>query len=351
MNMLSSIRLFEPRLTETSWSCTSRTSSAVLPTRFVFVLVPGFSQLGLWSLIGPLQVANTISGQEHFSWELVSEDGCPVKCSAGIRVSTACTGGENIGQFTKTLLPDVVAVCAGDHVERHATHKIVKFLRLCARQGVCICGLGTGAWIMALAGILTDKRCTIHWRKMAALAETFPRLQVDDALFIESANMITCAGELASLDLALHLVKRLCGAELANTVCGVVGAERGRDGESFQSIPIDLRFSGASDKFIEIIRVMKRSSEEPLSLQEISKKVQLSLRQIERLFERNLQTTPLQYYRAVRLARARQLIESTGMSLLNVALACGFASSSHFSKCFKEHYGQLPSEARSLADR
>lgn len=91
---------------------------------------------------------------------------------------------------------------------------------------------------------------------------------------------------------------------------------------------------------------MERNLEDPLSLEKIASRVSLSPRQIERLFERHLSTTPWQHYVGVRLERARQLLELTPMPVTDIAIACGFVSTSHFSKRFRDHFKLSPSKLR-----
>ncbi|MER9191510.1 helix-turn-helix domain-containing protein [Mesorhizobium australicum] len=99
-------------------------------------------------------------------------------------------------------------------------------------------------------------------------------------------------------------------------------------------------------KLLRILQLMEKNVEEPLSLRDISRRAELSRRPIERLFERHLSTTPWQHYLSLRLTKARQLIEMTAMPITDVAIACGFVSGSHFSKCFREHFKILPSRLR-----
>lgn len=315
------------------------------PTDFLVLLVPGFSQLCLSSLIEPLRLANTLLGRPLFRWRLTSVDGRSVESASGISIEVSGVFLEQ--QKAMTFAPrGAVLILAGEGVEQHGTHDLRASLRRSHRSNVPIYALGTATWLLADAALLGETRCTIHWGKMAALSESFYDLAIDDALFVRDGLIVTCAGELAAFDLAIDLIKECCGADLVRSICRHLTADRWRDGASGQSVPPGLRHGSAGKKLLRIIQLMEKNIEDPLPLEEIARQVSLSRRQIERLFERHLATTPWQYYLALRLAKARQLIELTGMPIMNIAVACGFVSSSHFSKSFRDHFNVLPSKLR-----
>ncbi|MEO5325630.1 GlxA family transcriptional regulator [Mesorhizobium sp. CC13] len=324
------------------------TRQQAAPAEFLVLLLPGFSQLCLSSLVDPLRLANMLSGRDLFHWKLTSLDGRSVASASGITVEVSGCFAEAASAALYEP-QSTFTICAGEGVERHSSHELRALLRRAARAQLPIQALGTATWLLADAGLLSEARCTIHWTKMAALSETFYDLATDDALFVRDGQIVTCAGELAAFDLAIDLVQERCGAELARSICQHVTADRWRDGASCQSVPPGLRYGNTGKKLLRIIRLMEQNIEEPLSLEEISARVSLSRRQIERLFERHLSTTPWQHYLGLRLAKARQLIELTAMPIMDVAVACGFVSSSHFSKSFRDHFRVLPSKLRAAA--
>lgn len=313
------------------------------PAEFLVLLLPGFSQLCLSSLIEPLRLANSLAGRKLFRWRLVSPDGRSVESASGICVEVAGGVMEKVHALD---LQGGVVVCAGEGVERHGSRHLRAFLRNCVRRSVPVYALGTATWLLADAGVLGSSRCTIHWGKMAALSELYSDLDVDDALFVRDGQFVTCAGELAAFDLAIDLIRERRG-DLVGDICRHLTADRWRDGASCQSVPPGLRYAGATKKLLRILQLMEKNIEEPLPLEEIARRAQLSRRQIERLFERYLSTTPWQHYLGLRLLKARQLIELTAMPIMDVAVACGFVSSSHFSKSFRDHFKVLPSRLRS----
>jgi transcriptional regulator GlxA family with amidase domain len=309
-------------------------------TEFVLLLLPGFTQLCLASLIDPLRLANNLSGRKLYSWRLMSLDGKSVQCASGISI------GVSGGIFDNALDSTVLVICAGDGIEGQSVPGLPAVLRRCARANIQIYALGTATWLLADAALLGDVKCTIHWGRMAALFETFNNLAIDDALFVRDGWIVTCAGGFAAFDLAAALIQERCGDQLVRDICQHLAADRWRDGACRQTVPPGLRYGGAGKRLLPIIQLMERHLEDPLPLEDISRRVSLSRRQMERLFERHFSKTPWQYYLALRLAKARQLIELTDMTIMDVAVACGFVSSSHFSKTFRDHYRLLPSDLR-----
>lgn len=312
-------------------------------TEFLVLVLPGFSQLCLASFIEPLRLANSLSGPALFDWKIISLDGKPVRCASGISVGVS----GSLADIGDSLDPHVsLVLCAGEGIENVNVPSLRGILRRFVRTKVPILALGTATWLLADAAVLDQTRCTIHWGWMAALSETFEGLAVADALFVRDGQIVTCAGEFAAFDLAVELVQQHGGAGLASRICQHVGADRWRDGASGQSVPPGLRGTGAGERLLPVIRLMEANLEEPITLGKLARQVDLSRRQIERLFERHLSRTPAQHYRALRLAKARQLVEMTNLSIMDVAIACGFVSASHFSKTFREHFGRLPTELR-----
>ncbi|MEI9418930.1 GlxA family transcriptional regulator [Mesorhizobium sp. Cs1321R2N1] len=313
--------------------------------RLAVVLLPEFSQLSLSSFIDPLRLANSISGRPFFEWVLSSPDGRPVTCASGIVISVSREFTDVVKEVGSAGGPDMVIICAGDSVQKQASASLFSLLRTCRRHQVPISALGTATWLLAESGILNDTCCTIHWDKLAALSATFGRLRVTDSLFVRDRGLVTCAGEFASFDLAMELITNYFGNNTASAVCRHTTAKQWRSGCDRQRA-IGAQYAGASKKVAESIRLMEQHIEDPLPLCDIARCIGLSRRQIERLFQRYLSCSPMRYYVRVRLEGAKRLIEQTDIPLLEIALSCGFVSSSHFTKRFRECFGKAPSALR-----
>ena len=321
------------------------------PAEFLILLLPGFSQLCLSSFTDVFWLANSISGRKLFHWRVVSLDGTSVESASGISV---CVSGGLQEAMTLMQLDarGGMMICYGEDVERHGSCRTLgPFLRSHARKDVPLYATGAATWLLAEADLLENTRCTIHWGKRDTLAKTFYNLDVDDALFIRDGPVVTCAGELAALDLAIDLVRERFGDELACDVCNHVTADRRRDGATCQPVSVALRFAGMDAKFVEILALMEANIGRPLSIADISKAVALSRRQIDRLFDQHLSTTPWKHYVTLRLSRAKHLIATTAIPLAEIAAACGFVSVSHFGKCFRDRFSVQPGKLRRCLKR
>ena len=316
-----------------------RSSKSAGPLKVGFLLIPNFSMLAFASAIEPLRAANRMSGDTLFSWIVASPDG--MQSRASNHVKTEVDGDS-------TILADchIVFVCAGLDVKAQSDKSILNMLRRLDRQGAVIGAICTGTYLMAAAGLLDDRRCTIHWENIDGLAEEFPLLEITNELFEIDDTRITCSGGTASLDMILYIIGQIHGQTLAAQVSDQFIHDRIRDPSDRQRMELRSRLGVSHPKLLAVVDYMEQGLEEPLSQTELAQKANLSTRQLERLFRKYLSTTPTRYYLNLRLARARHLLRQTSMSILSIALACGFVSASHFSKCYREVYGRTPRAER-----
>ena len=216
-------------------------------------------------------------------------------------------------------------------------------------MGAQIGSVCAGCYILATAGLLKNRRCTIHWENLPALLEKFPGLDATGNLFEVDRNRFTCAGGTAALDLVLALITEKHGEALATSVADNIIHSPIRHHSEHQRRSIPARIGTRHPKLKRIIQEMEENIEEPVSPAALAALVDLSPRQIERLFKRYLQRTPKRYYLELRLQKARLLLLQTDMSVINVALSSGFSSPSHFSKCYRAFYGRTPYRERGAA--
>ncbi|MER8439803.1 GlxA family transcriptional regulator [Mesorhizobium sp. M1312] len=313
------------------------------PLSLAILVLPGFSHLALGAYIEPLRVANLLAERELFCWRVLSLDGKSVSSSSGLSVGATA----DIGDFvTGDHRYDQAVIVAGDPLDPRQLPKVNSLLRNIARRNVRITAIGTAAWLLAQAGLLTDTRCTIHWSRLAAFSETFKESDICNALFVMDGQFSTCAGELAAFDLALDLVAGHAGAGICREVCRYATAVDRRSGCDRQTTPAGLAFAGVNGKLKAALHLMEENIEYPLTLTTLGKLCKISKRQLERLFLAHVGTSPSRHYKRVRLEHARRLVDGTSLSLVEVAIACGFQSASHFSKCFREIHGLAPSDCR-----
>ncbi len=311
------------------------------PQTFGFLLISNFSLLAFASALEPLRAANNASGRALYNWRLLSPDGQPVRSSSG--VSVICDSGMEDAPRLQTCL---VAGGFGGHEFDDKT--VYTWLRRQARQGVRLGAVSTGTYVLAKAGLLDGYRCTIHWQHIASFVEDYPDIDLTQELFEIDRNRLTCSGGEAALDMMLSVIALEHGRDLATQVSENFIHERIRDTNDKQRMALRTRLGISHPKLLNVIELMEAHLEDPLSRAELARRAGLSTRQLERLFRKYLGRTPTRYYLEMRLHRARTLLHQTSMSVLEIALACGFVSASHFSKCYREFFDKSPREERSV---
>ena len=313
---------------------------------FVFFLVPDFTMIAFATALDPLRSANRMLGYEAYTWRLASIDGKPVRASNGVECAVNTSLEEERKMMSGSDRPSMAIVCSGLDVEKYHSKSAFAWLREEYNRGVAVGGLCTGAHILASAGLLSNKRCAIHWENLPGFSEAFPKANVFADLFEIDQNIYTCAGGTAALDMMLKLIGDDFDDNLVNRVCEQVLTDRVRSPTDRQRLPLGSRLGVKNSKVLTIIELMEANLAEPLSLIEIADHVDLSRRQIERLFRSEMGRSPARYYLEIRLDRARHLLIQSSLPVVEVAVACGFVSASHFSKCYRELYARSPQQER-----
>ncbi|MGB3501468.1 MAG: GlxA family transcriptional regulator [Mesorhizobium sp.] len=315
----------------------------------VFFLIPDFTLIAFATAIEPFRSANRMLGYEAYRWRLASADGKPVRASCGVEMAVDTSLEDERRKMSGHERPSMVIACSGVNVERYHNKSAFAWLREEYNRGVALGGLCTGAHVLAAAGLLSNKRCAIHWENLPGFSEAFPKANVFADLFEIDQNIHTCAGGTAALDMMLKLIGDDFDEALVNRVCEQVLTDRVRSPTDRQRLPLRARLGVQNSKVLSIIELMEQNLSEPLSLIEIADNVDLSRRQIERLFQQEMGRSPARYYLEIRLDRARHLLIQSSLPVVEVAVACGFVSASHFSKCYRELYARSPQQER--ADR
>ncbi|MCH2077215.1 MAG: GlxA family transcriptional regulator [Rhodobacteraceae bacterium] len=314
-------------------------SDGTKPRKFIFVLLPQFTLLCFASALESLRIANRMAGKQLYDWELMGEEGTFITCSAG----TEFRVDRDLSEISRD---DTVLLCGGIGVHAATTKKLLGWLRREARRGAMMGGLCTAGYSLAKAGLLDGKRATIHWENQDSFAEEFLEVELTKSVFIVDGNRVTTAGGTASIDLMLKFIAEDHGEELANAVADQLIYSSIRTDQDTQRLSIPTRIGVRHPRLSQVIQQMELNIEEPISPSILAKDVGMSTRQLERLFRRYLNRSPKRYYMELRLQKARNLLMQTDMSVINVALACGFASPSHFSKCYRSHYNTTPYRER-----
>ena len=308
----------------------------------LFLLVPNFSMIAFASAIEALRLANRAVGRTVYEWRLVSKGGVPVEASNGVVMNIDCSLRDVLNEHIDPKTTRMAIVCSGVDVENYYNPSVLSWLRRMHARGVSIGGLCTGAWILADAGLLEDRGCAIHWEMIPSFAERFPDVNVKPSLFEVEDDIFTCAGGTVALDMMLYFISLRFGTHMAEKVCDICLRDRIRPSNDRQRQPLGSRLGIQNPHLLQIIELMEANIAEPISLAEIAQITMISRRHIERLFRHHLGRSPARYYLEVRLERARRLLRHSNLPIVEVAVASGFLSASHFSKRYREYYDRAP---------
>ena len=306
-----------------------------VPLSVSFVLLPKFTLLAFSAAIEPLRMANQLTGQVLFEWQTLSEDGAAVACSNGVPILVD-------GAWPQVRPDGIIFVCSGVEPEGKASVALGDWLRGLWRRGRTVGGLCTGAYALAAAGILRGRRFTLHWDNIDAFAENHPGLVPARQVFCIDERVMTSAGGVAAADLMLKLIADRFGAALAQEVMNMCLLTQRRDEADQQTGSLAARLGTRHDKLLQAAAYLEARIEEGFDLDACAAHLNLSRRQIERLFASHLGVTPVRYMNDLRLARGRALLAETDMKVTEVAVASGYGSASHFSKSFRAKYGVSP---------
>jgi transcriptional regulator GlxA family with amidase domain len=304
-----------------------------------FLLIPDFAMLPYASVIEPLRAANRLSGRALYRWSHISVDGEAAPASNGVHIRT------NYGVGTDEAF-DYVFVCAGGNPALFRDAATFAWLRLLARRGVRIGGVSGGPYILARAKVLEGYRSTIHWEHAPAIVEDYPTLDLRRSLYEIDRDRLTCGGGTAPLDMMHAIIAQEHGLELALAVSEWFLQTRIREGAGPQRMQLRERLGIAHVPLLRVLSRMEQTVEHPVSRAALAELAGVSMRQLERLFRQHLDRSLGEHYLGLRLDRARELLRQTGLSILETALACGFASASHFSRSYRARFGLPPKTER-----
>ncbi|MHA7924693.1 MAG: GlxA family transcriptional regulator [Marinobacter sp.] len=304
-----------------------------------FLAIPQFSMLSFVAALEPLRAANRLSEQRLYEWHIFSQDDQPVPASNGLPISPD-------RRLDETSDIDLMIVVAGIGTTLIRDKKLFEWFRQLSRRGVALGATSTAPLLLARARLLSNQRCTIHWENKESFEEEFPELNITGEIYEIDGNIMTCSGGLASLDMMCHKIALEHGADLAMGCAEQFIHPQIRPANEKQRMELQFRHSTNHPRLLKVIKLMQNHTEEVLNLTEIGEKVGLSTRQMERLFQTHLRTTPNAFYMHLRLERAKHLLLQSTMSITQIATACGFNSTSYFTRCYTRGFGLAPREQR-----
>ncbi|WP_029063803.1 GlxA family transcriptional regulator [Labrenzia sp. DG1229] len=310
-----------------------------------FLLLNNFSLLSFASAIEPLRIANKVLKRRSFNYRCCTVDGLDAIASNGSVMRADCA-------LEEIARADLVAVCSSDDVERvELTARQKALIRQLALRVNRVAGICTGAYVLADLGLLDGRACTIHWEYADLFREMFPGTDLVDNLIQADGRYLTCAGGTAAIDLMVGFIAEVHGNTVAGDVADIALHHDMRSGEERQHTIMRDDLEMVPKKLRVCIELMTEHVSEPLSLQEIANRLGASPRQLQRDFHKYLNCTPLDYYSKIRIDIARQLVCRTSMRIIDIGVACGFSSGSHFSKRYRAAHGLSPAQDRELRGR
>ncbi len=310
--------------------------------RIGFFVTDDFSPLGFFSAVEVLRNANMLSEKPLYSWQVVTLTGGPVSTTNGLSLCES-TSIADIGQL------DMVFVCAGYHPEKSCDDKTLSWLRNLKRHGTNVCSVSTGIYLLAHAGLIGARRCTIHQDNAASFREAFPDINLIDQVFEIDKGLYSCAGGTAAIDLFVSMVAEEIGEKAAATIAYNFQQDRVRSPVDAQSSANRLDLKLKSAKLGEAVEIMQQNIEFPLSFPEISGQIGITQRQLQRIFKKYVSKSPKEYYVNLRVEHSRRILLQTTLSIIEIAMASGFGSHGHYSKCYRARYGMSPTAERQKA--
>jgi transcriptional regulator GlxA family with amidase domain len=304
-----------------------------------FLLVPRFTVIALSSAIEPLRIANRYVSKKY-AWRLISADGKAVPDGNGLQIQP-----DRSIEDAGTL--GTLFVCADHDPEKAATRRTVTWLRGLDRAGVTLGGIDAGAFVLARAGLLEHRRVTVHWEVIEAFRERYPGIEVTEALFEVDRDRLTSAGGIAVIDMMLHAIAADHGQAIADRVAEHCLHDHMRNASEIQRMAANPgTLQAQHPKVSQAIRYAEARLDRAFTPEDVAQAVGLSGRQLSRLFRAVLDESPARCFARMRLERSRLLLRRTAMPILDVAVACGFASQAHFSRSFREAFGHPPRDER-----
>lgn len=307
--------------------------------RIAFILVEGFPLLPATAAIEPFRAANTFSGDLLYSLQFVS--------LWGDRATSSLGGSFDTKPFSQARQDmDIAFVVAGGNPLTFYHPELNGWLRRLDSRGVALGGISGGAAILARAGLMTNRRFTVHWELFDALRASDESLLMEQRLFVIDRNRYSCAGGIAPLDMAHAMIATEHGAELAQRVSDWFVHTHVRMAEDPQRAGLAQRYRTSHPALLAAIEYMQSHIADPLSLGQIASLSGIGERQMQRLFQTELNMPTIRFYRQLRLNKAQELLQRTSLPVTEVAALTGFASAAHFSRCFVEEFGHSPRRLR-----
>ena len=297
--------------------------------------------LSLASVVDPMRAANRRAGRKLFDWKFATPHGGKSTLTAGIEIAAPA--------LWLSPQSDLLISVASFNVQRQVTPQLVSVLRSFAHKSLGVAAVDGGSWALALAGLLDGYAATAHWEDLDKFSDEFPLIETKRSRFVIDRNRMTTGGASPCLDMMLTLISRRHGAALADRVASAFIYDPVSDGEAPQTLLPTNALAKKHPEIAQALQLMTDNLDDPPSIAEIAKHLNLTQRTLELRFQKALRTSPKAYFLSLRLSEAQRLAADTTARVQEIALATGFASQASFARAFKAQFGQSVRDLRSEA--
>ena len=230
--------------------------------------------------------------------------------------------------------------------DSEADYRKLEYLRRAAANRVPLIGICTGSFALARAGLLNGRRCCVGWNLYRVMREEFPEVTpIGDQSFVVDRDRLTCAGGVTAAHLAAWLIEKHCGRAVSKKALQLLFIDEALPPQTAQPLPPLLPH--AQNKHVRrAMLVIEQNMSEPISLDEVARRINISQRQLTRVFEDEFGMCPSDFSRLYRLKYGLWLLLNTDRAITDVGAECGFNDLSHFSREFRRYFGAPPSRAR-----
>lgn len=307
--------------------------------RIGFYLMDGFAMMSTAAAMEPLRAANLFSTRPRYEIVPLSAQGGAVGASlpAAFETRAIRDAGSDF---------DMVFVVAGGDPFARRDPAAEDWLRALARRGVVLGGISGGAAVLAMAGLLENRRFTLHWHHFEALRARLPGLALEQRLYVIDRDRATCAGGTAPLDMMQAMIATAHGTPFARRIADWFIQTEIRVAHSPQQASLSARYGALPRSVLEALELMESHIADPLDLAQLAGLVGLSERQLQRQFRASLGQSVMQRYREMRLHIARDLLQTTSYSISEIAFMAGFPAQSGFSAAYRRAFQHSPRALR-----
>jgi transcriptional regulator GlxA family with amidase domain len=304
--------------------------------RIGLVVSPGCSPISL-AAMSVFELANMLTDPPTYDLHVLSERGGQVGTSLGMSLTTE--------PFNAADAYDTLIIAGGLTVES-ATPGLIDFVRQAPKHARRVASICIGAFVLAEAGILDQRRATTHWFYARDMQKQFPKVRVDeDRIFVNDGPVWTSAGMTAGIDLALAMVEADLGEDVARNIAKKMVVYHRRAGGQSQFSAL-LQLAPKSDRIQKALAFARDNLQKPLTVNDLADAANLSPRQFSRAFHAETGQSPAKAVEHLRLEAARLMMEQSRHPIDTVAQQTGFADRDRMRRAFLRAYGQPPQVIR-----